>query len=368
MALRPNRQDRPRSKAWIRQYLQLDQADEAPLAERVRAKGDLSRKRTIIEPAPAAHPQPDQATGVVVAIRGPLVSVDDGQQVWSCTVRRMLRTRLIEQHNAIAVGDHVRFSRSARTQDSGLTGVIESVGPRRGVLTRRYGDRVHVVAANVDQVLIVSSVDLPPLKPHLIDRYLVAAHAGQLQPVICINKIDLDADGRVQPILQRYRRLGYTCLATSAVQRTGIDQLGRILAEHQSVIAGQSGVGKSSLLNALQPSLKLKVAPVSQATLKGRHTTALAELLRLDSGGYVVDTPGIRQLELADVSPGQLEAYFVEFVDRVRHCKYPNCTHIPEDGCAIKQAVEHGQIDRDRYDSYVRMFQQLQRAGQQASP
>lgn len=359
---RANRAKPARTKDWTRQYAEgADELLAGPQDERVKAKGDLSRKRTVVEPEDKPSPAAEgrQISGVVLSIQGPIARIDDGDQSWACTIRRVLRTRMIGQRSPVAVGDRVRFTPLTEPQQEDREGVIESVEPRNSVLLRRYGGRIHAMVANVDQVLVVASAALPPLKPHLIDRYLVAAEAGELTPVICINKVDLDQGGQVEPTLQVYRRLGYACVATSVVEGVGIDQLRRELGGKETVIAGQSGVGKSSLLNAMQPGLRLKVGPVSKATLKGRHTTATAELLKLDVGGYVVDTPGIRQFALAPIGLGELEAYFVEFVPLVAECKYGDCKHIPEEGCAVKQAVEQGRIDRGRYESYVRLFEEL---------
>jgi ribosome biogenesis GTPase len=214
------------------------------------------------------------------------------------------------------------------------------------------------VVANVDQAIIVSSAGQPPPKPNLIDRYIVSALTGDITPVICMNKMDLDADGAGAMILERYRALGYETLATSTERGDGIDDLRGKLTGKASVVAGQSGVGKSSLLNAVQPRLELKVGAVTRDTHKGRHTTTTAGLIRLDFGGYVVDTPGVRSFELARVERFQLEGYFVEFVPRVRDCKFSNCTHVHEIGCAVKAAVDAGEIHVERYESYVRLFEE----------
>ncbi len=221
------------------------------------------------------------------------------------------------------------------------------------------GRRTHVIAANVDQAVIVGSIFEPMIKIHLLDRYLVAAHWGGLAGIICVNKIDLDGEGFADEILDQYRRIGYRAVATSAVAGIGIDELRSLMAGKTTLIVGQSGVGKSSLLNAIQPGLRLPTAPVSEASEKGRHTTTTAVWLKLDVGGAVVDTPGIRALDVAMVPLNELEQHFVEFVDRVPHCKFPNCVHIHEEGCAIRSAVEAGHIERDRYDSYVELFYEL---------
>jgi len=294
-----------------------------------------------------------------VAVRGQFVEVDDGRQIWPCTIRRILRTRLIEERSPVVVGDQVTFVIVADSQGVLNEGVIERVHSRRNALTRSDGRLAHMVAANVDQVLIVTSIREPMIKPHLIDRYLVAAHAGQLPAAICVNKVDLDGEGEAAIILDRYRRLAYPVLATSAVAGTAIDALGSLLAGKVTLLAGQSGVGKSSLLNAVEPGLNLRTAHVSTMTEKGRHTTTTAVWIKLEMGGAVIDTPGIRALDVAMVPINELEMHFVEFVDRLAHCKFPNCVHIHEDGCAVKAAVESGEIEPHRYKSYLQLFTEL---------
>jgi ribosome biogenesis GTPase len=169
--------------------------------------------------------------------------------------------------------------------------------------------------------------------------------------------VDLDPDGPA-PVVEVYRRIHYPVILTSTQTGQGLDELRRVLADRISVVAGQSGVGKSSLLNALQPGLELATAPVSQANEKGRHTTTLARLHTLDFGGFVVDTPGVRSYELAEIPPEHLEEHFVEMAPLVADCKFSDCTHTHEEGCAIKAAVEAETIDLGRYESYLHMFSQ----------
>ncbi len=356
VAFRRNRSRPARDKDWTHLHgEETTDADTAPLSESVVAKGDLSRNRTIIEEDDAqrlAH----LPHGVVVAMRGLIAEVDDGQRVWPCTVRRVLRTRRIEERNPVTVGDRVRFTIEAGEQGVLNEGVIEAVEPRHGVLTRLAGRRKHAVAANVDQVIIVASVGAPPLKAHLIDRYIVAAHHGGITPVVCINKVDLDQRGEAKACLEVYRSLGYRTLASSVLSPQSIDELRAVLTGKCSAVAGQSGVGKSSLLNRVDPRLNLRVGEVSVETLKGRHTTTTAELIKLAGGGYVVDTPGVRSFDVSLVPLPEIEMHFVEFAPHIPNCKFPDCTHIHETGCAVKSAVESGKIDPDRYESYVRMF------------
>lgn len=352
---RKNRTQPARDKSWTRQFREHGfENSDAVLRQPHKPKGDLSRKRTIIEDA--VPEGLDLRDGVVAAMRGLIADVDADGQRWPCTVRRVLRTRLIEQRHPVTVGDRVQFY-PASGEGSERSGVIYNVYERHSRLTRRAGDRVHVIAANVDQVLVVASAAQPALKSHLVDRYLVAAHAGNIHPVICINKIDLPHKQDLDDVAAMYRRIGYTVVLTSVIDGAGLDELRSLLAGRTTVVVGQSGVGKSSLLNGLQPGLGLQTAAVSETNEKGRHTTTVATLLPLDFGGYVVDTPGVRSYEMADISRGEYELHLVEFVEHVQHCKFPDCTHIHEDGCAVLQAVEDGRIDPRRYESYVHLYQ-----------
>ncbi len=355
---RRNRAKPPRVKGWTDKAHQAEDHEvDADSSQNVVAKGDLSRHRTVIvydddTVGEGLH------RGIVVAMRGLYADVDDGRCIRPCTVRRILRTRLIEERHPVTVGDHVCFRIETKTDHAAQEGVIESVDARKGVLRRRARRRIQAIVANVDQVIIVSSAREPTPKPNLIDRYIVASLAGDIAPVICMNKIDLDADDSASVALERYDNLGYPVLRTSAITGEGIDKLRETLAGKASVIAGQSGVGKSSLLNAIQPGLRLRVGDIIEQIGKGRHTTSIATLIRLEVGGYVVDTPGIRSFDLSIIPRSEFEAYFVEFVEHVADCKFPDCTHTHESDCAVKAAVERGDIHPDRYESYIQMFEE----------
>jgi ribosome biogenesis GTPase len=357
VSFRRNRSVRRRRTDWTKTHReQEERAIDAETGERLAGKGDLSRRRTVtVRDESAALPE-GLHRGTVVAMRGLYADVDDGQRVWPCTVRRVLRTRLVEERHPVTVGDHVLFHLDQPSEGVVQEGVIEVVLPRSGQLRRRVRRRIQTLVANVDQVLIVSSADQPTPKPHLIDRYIVAAHAGDIAPVVCMNKLDLDEGGAAKALLDRYAHLGYATLYTSAVTGAGIESLRDTLQDKASVIAGQSGVGKSSLLNVLQPGLELAIGAIIEQTAKGKHTTSTATLIRLDAGGYVVDTPGIRSFDLSTIPRGEFEAYFVEFLDHVPNCKFPDCTHTHEDGCAVVEAVDSGDIHPERYESYVRLF------------
>jgi ribosome biogenesis GTPase len=366
---RKNRQPRARRTNWTREFEQGAAADHAaPARESVRPKGELSRRRTIVVDSDDTRAneftEPVQANwlaGRVLLVTGnqAIVEAADGRTL-TCAVSRVLRTIAIEERSALAAGDHVHF-RLAETANSGPNigepqGMIERVEPRRGILTRAYRGREQIIASNVDQFLIVSAMADPRLKPNLVDRFIVAAEKGGIRPVICLNKADLVELPVFQSYIGLYSQLGYEVLVASALTGQGIEQLRELLRGHETVLAGQSGVGKSSLLNAVESGLGLRVSEISQATLHGKHTTTTARLFKLRCGGWVVDTPGIRQFELWDVIPEELEGYFVEMRAYVPYCRFPSCTHTHEHACAVKDAVEQGEIDSGRYQRYLNLF------------
>jgi ribosome biogenesis GTPase len=250
----------------------------------------------------------------------------------------------------VAAGDWVCF-RSDRSGD----GIIERVEPRRGILSRSSRGRQHIIVANVDQIVIISSAAEPYLKPNLIDRFLVTAEQHKIRAVICINKVDLVDRGGLEPLVGVYSRMGYQVLLTSTKTGLGIERLRRAMAGGANVIVGQSGVGKSSLLNMIEPELNLRVATVSAESQKGRHTTTTAQLLPLSSGGYVIDTPGIRQFQLWDVIAEEVAGCYRDLRPYVSLCKFPNCTHTHEADCAVKDAVADGRLDSRRYESYCHL-------------
>jgi len=372
VALRKNRQTRTRSNDLTRHLDDEGQLSGARAAvDRVHPRGELSRHRTIIEeinedagretgaPAdPAARRAIDPSTclqGRIVRVHGliSMVRSDDGRN-YPCHVRRLLKSLEIEGRNVVTVGDRVWFRPGA---SAGSDGLIEKVETRRGVITRGYRHRQHIIAANVDQVLIVSALAEPGLKLGLVDRYLVSAETGGVRPVIVLNKADLVDPADYQWVIGLYAQLGYEPVVSSVCDGRGLARLKELISSGITAVAGQSGVGKSSLLNAIQPGLNLKVREVSDGTTKGKHTTTTAELIALEAGGFVVDTPGLRQFELWGTVPGELEAHFIEFRPYIRHCHFPDCSHTHETACAVKDAVYWGQIHLGRYESYRKLFE-----------
>lgn len=365
--LRKNRAKPARDKSeWTRKLREADAAaEDTESVESVRHKGDQSRKRTVV-----LHDEPDvlveQHSGTVTTVRGLFVEVDEGAQRWACTIRRMLRTRLIDARSSLTVGDHVRFQPVAVGQQLGLQtshdqllpeGIIVEVMPRKTTLLRQYDRRIQVIAANVDQVVVVVATIDPPLRPHLIDRYLVAIHKGDMRSVVCINKADLDEDGYAAEVAERYRKLGYRTLLTSTVDGRDVEALRQLLTDQTSAIVGPSGVGKSSLINAIEPGFALKVGDLTDLR-RGKHTTTTARLLKWGFGGYVVDTPGVRQFDPAAVERQELEAYFIEFRDLVARCRFPSCSHTHEIDCAVRAAVDAGEVGIERYESYCKMYEE----------
>ena len=357
---RKNREARARDKRSGR-GLTDSEAVDAPHGERVSGKGDISRKRTVadaefIEDDAGIHVLPDVdrtvcRLGRVLRVQGLLSVVrDESGAVFQCATRRLLKTLTTDQRHVVAAGDVVWFRPEGESE-----GIIERVEPRRGVVSRTSRGRQHVLVANVDQLVIVTSAAEPRLKPNLIDRLLVTAEKGGIRPVICINKIDLVEPADLLPLVGVYAQLGYDVLMVSALTGQGTDRLRDWLTGEESVVTGQSGVGKSSLLNAVEPGLHLRVQAVSGETQKGRHTTSTADLIPLSFGGYVVDTPGIRQFQLWDVIPEEVAGFFRDLRPYVSRCRFPDCTHTHEDDCAVKDAVADGWIDARRYESYVQI-------------
>ncbi len=330
-----------------------------PTSERVSGKGELSRYRTIVGVEEDADGHlvraVDEATtleGRVVANRGTsfLVQVADRRR-FDCGVRRVVKTLAREERNVVVVGDRV-----VMTPENDLQGVIERVNSRQGTLSRKTRRGDHLLVANVDQVLIVVAAADPQFKPNLIDRYLISAELGRVRPIICVNKVDLVDPVRLQVYVGLYSQLGYDIILCSVAKDHGIRRLRRLLRDRETVVAGQSGVGKSSLLNAVQPGLRLATGEITEESRKGRHTTTNATLLELDFGGWVVDTPGVRQFELCDINRDDLAGYFREFRPYLSSCKFSSCSHTHEAGCKVKQAVDNDLIAITRYESYLKLW------------
>jgi ribosome biogenesis GTPase / thiamine phosphate phosphatase len=345
---RKNRSKPPRTNDFTRDH-QGDAASEAASGERVRVKGDLSRARTVTLDNDVRE---TDSSGRVLRVFGLYSDVerDDGTII-RCTIRRILKTVQTDERSAVTTGDRVRIRLDCETE-----GVIVHVEPRQGVLTRESRQREHVLVANVDQLVIVMALVEPDLKVHLIDRYIASAEKGNLKPILALNKVDLTDAAVCQSLVGAYSQIGIATVLTSATTGEGIERLRGLIANRTTVFSGQSGVGKSSLLNALEPGLGRRVREVSDVTNKGMHTTTTAELIRLSFGGWVVDTPGVRQFQLYDTRPEEVEGYFREFRPFVAMCGFPDCTHTHENKCAVKRAVDLRLIAERRYQSFLGMI------------
>lgn len=267
----------------------------------------------------------------------------------------ILRGKAREGDRAVA-GDRVRIDAATVAQD---VLAIEAVEPRTSILERRTpeGRGTRPVAANVDQVLVVTAVADPEPVLQLIDRLLLVAEANEIQPMVICNKIDL---GDATPIARHLSATGYPLLSTSTVTGQGIEGLRRLLIDRVSVLAGPSGAGKSSLLNAVEPELGLRVGRLSERVRRGRHTTTTATMVPITGGGFVVDTPGFSEVGIWDVDPEGLAHCFPEFASRFDECRFADCRHRSEPGCAVVAAVAAGDIPATRHESYIAILAELE--------
>lgn len=282
--------------------------------------------------------------------------VEAGEETLRCVVRGSHKSGPRKVKHILSVGDRVRFSRL-----DGGEAVLEEVLPRATELRRltSMGRLEQVLAANADQVLVIGSVREPPFRPGVVDRILVAAEAGGLDGAVCLNKTDLEA--RKPPDLSHLTGAGYPVVRTSAVTGEGLDDLREVLSGRVTVLLGHSGVGKSSLLGAMAPDLRLRVGELSRKTGRGRHTTTAARLIRLFPGADVVDTPGVREFQPAGVSPAGLGRLFPDFVPFLGACRFRECLHDREPGCGVKEARERGEIHPLRYKGYRKILLSLLR-------
>ena len=258
--------------------------------------------------------------------------------------------------NLVAVGDQVEID----TAHVGEAGWILKLLPRRTMLSRRQsvGSIEQVLASNVDKVLVVASISSPPFRNVLVDRFFVAGSCGGLENVLILSKADLSSEEEISSIKNLYLSLGYKIVVTSVYESRGMDALHELLDQHSSVFCGHSGVGKSSLIKALYPHWKIRIGDLSRKSGKGRHTTRMAEMYRLPSGGFIVDTPGIREFQ-PNVAPDKLDTHFVEFMPYLGECRFKGCTHRHEPQCAVKEAYASEKITEKRYKSYLAIYESL---------
>lgn len=359
----------PRKKDWLDEdWDEMGQVED----ERVFPHGENERRyirdQQITQPQTnlqeSVQPSPDKIQdgnyfeGVVIVVFTQNCDVQIGDEVWSCALRGELREPTSAFSNRIAVGDRVQVS----SLEAG-EGVVEEVLPRRNVLARQNVKNPalrQAVAANIDRVLIVQAWRQPNFWPELVDRYLITAQMNSLDAIICINKIDLVEDrSEFDQTVKPYRDLGLEIFETSATTGKGIKTLAKLLMDGTTVLAGLSGVGKSSLISVVRPDLELDALTVGMRGKnknQGRHTTSASTLYQLGQDGYVIDTPGIRSFGLAGMSKRELASCYPEMAKLIGDCQYDNCGHIHEPGCAVREGVEAGTIAKSRYKSYVKLY------------
>jgi ribosome biogenesis GTPase len=295
---------------------------------------------------------------------GSWYTIKDEAGSWhNARIKGVFKIDGITSTNPIAVGDEVEIEVENETD---RTAIIINILPRRNYITRqspRVKHQHHIVAANLDQSFLIATIKEPRTSQGFIDRFLVAAEMFHVKSTIVFNKADLykkKEQEKLDEWKEMYEAVGYKVLPVSTKNNTGIDELKELLKDKTTLMSGHSGVGKSSLLNALIPDLALKTADVSGWSGKGMHTTTFAEMYDLPFGGRLIDTPGMREFGLVDISKKELSHYFPEMRERLNDCQFNNCMHLNEPGCAIKQAVIDGEIHEDRYVSYVTILDSIE--------
>lgn len=280
--------------------------------------------------------------------------------VYNCRIKGKFRTRDIKTTNPVAVGDWVDIAIETDTDPN--TAIIVHLHERQNYIIRKsinLSKQAQIIAANLDQAFLVVTLASPFTSLGFIDRFLVTAEAYDIPAALIFNKLDLFSETGLD-VLREYKSiydpLGYPCHEVSALRGTNIEEINVLLRERTTLLLGHSGVGKSTLINAICPEAKMRTAAISDWSDKGRHTTTFAEMIRLPDGGRLIDTPGIRELGIIDIEPQELGHFFPEMRERMNDCRFNDCRHINEPGCAVLEALGHGDIAPSRYDSYLSMY------------
>lgn len=285
------------------------------------------------------------------------VQTQDGQTL-ECRLKGKMRLANSRTTNPVAVGDQVIIASDNNDY------LITQVCPRRNYIIRRstnLSKESHIIAANIDQALLLTTINHPETSTTFIDRFLASAEAFDIPTIIAFNKVDLYSQPELDELTYRqtlYNSLGYQTILLSSATLQGYDQLKSLLTNKLTAITGHSGVGKSTLINTLQPSLNIRTNTISQANNTGRHTTTFAEMHHLDFNADIIDTPGIRGFGIIDINPNETALYFRDIFALSHNCRYPNCTHTHEPGCAVLQALANSQLAPTRYQSYLNILQQ----------
>lgn len=297
--------------------------------------------------------------GLVIKSTGSWYEVltDEGETI-NCRIKGKFRTLDIKTTNPIAVGDLVRVEPEPDQE----TGLITVLHPRKNYIIRKsvnLSKQAQIIAANLDQAFLIVTLASPRTSLGFIDRFLVTAEAYEIPAKLIFNKLDLFSEEGLE-ILEQYQSIyenaGYPCYSVSAIKETNLDQIRGLLKDKVTLVSGHSGVGKSTLINALLPGKELKTGEISDWSDKGKHTTTFAEMFQLPFGGYLIDTPGIRELGVFDIEKQELGRLFPEIRKLMGNCRFHNCRHINEPGCAVLEALEKGKLESSRYDSYLSIY------------
>jgi ribosome biogenesis GTPase / thiamine phosphate phosphatase len=297
--------------------------------------------------------------GLVIKTTGSWHTVlDSDKKTIACKIKGRLRTLGIRSTNPVAVGDLVEFYRLPGES----SGVITDRLQRKNYIIRKaskLSKETHVLAANLDQAFLMISLVSPRTTLRFIDRFLATSEAYEIPATLIFNKTDLynwKLMAEMDELMNLYGSVGYGTVRTSAIQKTGVSELKEMMKNKISLVAGNSGVGKSSMINAIDPSLNLKIRPVSEMHETGKHTTTFSEMFELSSGGYIIDTPGIKGFGVIDMDKEEIFHFFPEIFECSRNCQYNNCVHINEPGCAVKEAVKNNKLSLSRYESYLSLY------------
>ena len=303
--------------------------------------------------------------GLVIKTTGSWYTVEDKDgNTFNCKVKGNFRIKGIKSTNPVAVGDKVSFTLSQNNQDHSIkTGWITSIKDRNNYIIRRspnLSKQSHIIAANIDQAVLIATINYPVTTTTFIDRYLASAEAYRVPVLIVFNKIDLygaQEKEELAELISVYSKIGYKCLTVSAKESIGLDELKDSLKNKINVINGHSGVGKSTLINSIQPGLNLKTKDISDMHQTGKHTTAFSAMYKLHFGGYIIDTPGIKGFGMLNMEPWEISHYFPEIFKASKNCQYNNCSHTHEPECAVKEEVDNKEIAVTRYISYLGLLE-----------
>lgn len=300
--------------------------------------------------------------GVVIKTTGTWFTVEDeAGEIFDCMVKGNFRIKDIKSTNPVAVGDNVLFDvqEELKSPSDNKAGWITSIEDRKNYIVRRspnLSKQSHIIAANIDQAVLVATISHPVTTTVFIDRYLASAEAYRIPVLIVFNKTDIynkKSMEKLNKLISVYSKIGYKCLTTSALANSGLNEFKEAIANKTNVISGHSGVGKSTLINSVEPELDLKTSKISDTHKTGKHTTAHSEMFKLSFGGYIIDTPGIKGFGMLDMEAWEISHYFPEIFKISKNCQYGNCSHTHEPGCMVKMAVEEGTVAVSRYISYL---------------